>query len=116
MTQCGRICMAPHKITLSTVFAGQKVGVKQVGQQIWLVSFMGYDLGVFDVETTRREPIANAFEPKVPCARVNRYLCDRNRQTIGWPRLAVDASRICGILIRRVLRIIVPGGTRWREA
>ena len=22
VTQCGRICMAPHKITLSTVFAG----------------------------------------------------------------------------------------------
>jgi putative transposase len=49
--------MAPHKITLSTVFAGQKVGVKQVADKIWLVSFMDYDLGFFDEETTRLEPI-----------------------------------------------------------
>ena len=32
-TQC--ICMAPHKIMLSAVFAGQNVGVKQVGDRIW---------------------------------------------------------------------------------
>ena len=63
--QCGRVCMAPHKITLSTVFAGQKVGVKQVADQVWLVSFMDYDLGFLDEETTRLEPIANPFEAKV---------------------------------------------------
>jgi len=57
--------MAPHKITLSTVFAGQKVGVKQVADQVWLVSFMDYDLGFFDEETTRLEPIANPSEAKV---------------------------------------------------
>jgi hypothetical protein len=28
--------MARHKIKLSTVFAGQNVGVKQVGDRIWL--------------------------------------------------------------------------------
>jgi hypothetical protein len=57
--------MTPHKITLSTVFAGQKVGVKQVRDKIWLVSFMDYDLGFFDEETTRLEPIANPFEARV---------------------------------------------------
>ena len=57
--------MAPHKITLSTVFAGQKVGVKQVADHIWLVSFMDYDLGFFDEETTRLESIANPLEAKV---------------------------------------------------
>jgi hypothetical protein len=31
--------MAPHKIMFSTVFAGQNVGVKQVGDRIWLVGF-----------------------------------------------------------------------------
>jgi hypothetical protein len=31
--------MAPHKITLSTVFAGQKVGVKQVGDKIWEIGY-----------------------------------------------------------------------------
>ena len=28
--------MAPHKIMLRTVFAGQNVGVKEVGDRIWL--------------------------------------------------------------------------------
>jgi len=65
VTRCGRICMAPHKITLSTVFAGQNVGVKQVSDKIWLVSFMDFDLGFFDEETTRLEPIANPLEAKV---------------------------------------------------
>jgi putative transposase len=39
------------KINLSTVFAGQRVGVRQVSEAIWLVSFMQYDLGYFDHET-----------------------------------------------------------------
>jgi hypothetical protein len=42
-------------------FAGQKVGVKQVEDRIWLVSFMHYDLGYFDDETGRLEPIENPF-------------------------------------------------------
>jgi hypothetical protein len=29
---------------LSTVFAGPSVGIKQVSEHIWLVSFMDYDL------------------------------------------------------------------------
>jgi len=33
--------------------------------QIWLVSFMTYDLGYFDHETGRLEPIENPFGPKV---------------------------------------------------
>jgi putative transposase len=47
------------------VFAGQNVGVTQVGEHIWLVTFMRYDLGYFDDETCRPEPIDNPFEPKV---------------------------------------------------
>ena len=52
-------------MNLSHVFAGQRVGVTQVGERIWLVSFMHYDLGFFDDETCRLEPIANPFGPKV---------------------------------------------------
>ncbi len=47
------------------MFAGQKVGVKQVCDNIWFVSFMHYDLGYFDHETCRLEPIDNTFGPKV---------------------------------------------------
>jgi putative transposase len=65
VTTCGRICFNRQKINLSTVFAGQKVGIKQVSEQIWLVSFMDYDLGYFDDETCRLEPLENPFGPKV---------------------------------------------------
>ena len=65
VTSCGRICYKRRKINLSTVFAGQKVGVKQVSDNIWLVSFMQYDLGYFDHETCRLEPIENPFSVKV---------------------------------------------------
>ncbi len=65
VTHCGRICYNRRKINLSTVFAGQRVGVRQVSDDIWLVSFMQYDLGYFDHETCRLEPIANPFSPKV---------------------------------------------------
>jgi putative transposase len=47
------------------VFAGQKVGIKEVSDKIWLVAFMHYDLGFFDHEACRLEPLANPVEPKV---------------------------------------------------
>jgi putative transposase len=65
VTTCGRICYNGRKINLSQVFAGQTVGVKQVSDQIWLVTFMQYDLGYFDDQTCRLEPIENPFGPKV---------------------------------------------------
>ena len=41
------------------------MGIKQVDDRIWLVCFMHYDLGYFDDETCRLEPIKNPFEPTV---------------------------------------------------
>jgi putative transposase len=65
VTHCGRICFQAQKVNLRTVFAGQNVGVTQVGERIWLVTFMHYDLGYFDDETCRLEPIDNPFASKV---------------------------------------------------
>ncbi len=65
VTTCGRICFRTRKINLSQVFSGQRVGVRQVGERIWLVTFMEYDLGYFDDETCRLEPIENPFGPKL---------------------------------------------------
>jgi putative transposase len=65
VTICGRICFNRQKINLSQVFAGQNVGIKQVSDEIWLVTFMDYDLGYFDDETCRLEPVENPFGPKV---------------------------------------------------
>ncbi len=65
ITQCGRICIGKRKINLSTVFAGQIVGIREVADNIWLVSFLDYDLGFFDEEEGRVEPAANPFLLKV---------------------------------------------------
>jgi putative transposase len=61
VTQCGRICIGRRKINLSLVFAGQNVGIKEIAEKIWLVSFMHYDLGFFDHETGRVECAPNPF-------------------------------------------------------
>ena len=65
VTHCGRICFGRRKINLSTVFAGQNVGIKEVSDKIWLVSFMDYDLAFFDHETGRLGSTDNPFAPKV---------------------------------------------------
>tara|TARA_R110000823_G_C15871363_1_gene494193 strand:- start:29 stop:1195 length:1167 start_codon:yes stop_codon:yes gene_type:complete len=66
VTRCGRICIGRRKINLSTVFAGQYVGVREVADEVWLVSFLEYDLGFFDRELNKVEPVGkNPFAPKV---------------------------------------------------
>jgi len=65
VTNCGRICLSRKKINFSTVFAGQAVGTKEAHDDIWLVSFMDYDLGSFDLETEVLEPLENPFGPKL---------------------------------------------------
>jgi len=66
VTQCGRICMGRRKINLSTVFGGQHIGIREVADRIWLVSFMEFDIGFFDEEENRVEPVGmNPFAPKV---------------------------------------------------
>jgi putative transposase len=65
VTTCGRICIGRRKINLSQVFAGQNVGIKEVADKIWLVSFMHYDLGFFDHEAGRVECAPNPFGAKV---------------------------------------------------
>jgi putative transposase len=65
VTHCGRICIGKRKINLSTVFAGQNVGIKEVSDKVWLVSFMQYDLGFFDQETGWITSVENPFGAKV---------------------------------------------------
>jgi putative transposase len=61
LTQCGLLCFGRRKINLSGVFAGQNVGVREVADHVWLISFMHYDLGFFDEETSRVECALNPF-------------------------------------------------------
>jgi putative transposase len=65
VTNCGRICLNTKKINFSTVFAGQNVGIREIEDRIWLVSFMSFDLGYFDEDSCRVEPLDNPFGSKV---------------------------------------------------
>jgi hypothetical protein len=61
VTACGRICMHRKKINVSTVLAGQRLGIKEVDDGIWLLSLMHYDLGYIDLEQKTLQTIDNPF-------------------------------------------------------
>lgn len=65
VTACGRICMHRKRINVSTVLAGQRLGIKEVDEGIWLVSFMSYDLGFIDLEQKTLQPLDNPFGPRL---------------------------------------------------
>ena len=64
VTRCGRICIGKRKISLSTVVTGQIVGIREVADEIWFVSFMDFDFGFFDKEKGRVELAPNSFAPE----------------------------------------------------
>jgi hypothetical protein len=53
--------MHRKKINISTVLAGQKLGIREVDDGIWLVSFMNYDLSYIDLEQRTLQTIDNPF-------------------------------------------------------
>lgn len=61
VTACGRVCMHRKKINVSTVLAGHRLGLKEVDDGIWLLSFMHYDLGYIDLEQRTLQTIDNPF-------------------------------------------------------
>ena len=61
VTACGRLCLHRKKINISTVLAGQSLGIKEVDEGIWLASFMHYDLRYFDLEQRTLQPLDNPF-------------------------------------------------------
>src|SRR5690606_14589780 len=65
VSMCGRICIKKLKINFCRALAGQAVGIKEVDEKVWLVSFMDYDLGYFDEMSKRFEALDNPFGPKV---------------------------------------------------
>jgi len=65
VTACGRICMHRKRINVSTVLAGQRPGIKEVDEGVWIVSFMSYDLGFIDLEQKTLQPLDNPFGPRL---------------------------------------------------
>jgi len=71
----------------ATVFAvaGQYVGIKEVGDRIWLVCSIDYDLEFFYHETGRLDSAENPFAAKCyPCFRYKPLLCVRNGPALIW--------------------------------
>ena len=77
VTHCGRLCFDRRKVNLSQVFAGQQVGVRQVTDRIWLVSFME---STSATSTTR--PVASN-RSIIRSAR-KCYPCPRNDLLLGF--------------------------------
>ena len=70
MSHCGRICTHRKRVNVSTVLAGQRLGIKEVDEGIWIVSFMRYDLGFIDLEQKPLQPQTSRLAPgRTPCLR-----------------------------------------------
>ena len=66
VTRCGRICLGRKKKLISARSLPARLWAsKRFHDDIWLVSFMDYDLGYFDLDTRVLEPLENPFGPKV---------------------------------------------------
>src|SRR6266480_4573581 len=76
VTACGRICMHRKRLNISTVLAGQRLGIKEVDDGIWIVSFMHYDLGFIDLEQKTLQPLRHRVVTHV--LGTFRYLCLRS--------------------------------------
>ena len=48
-----------------SVLGGQRLGIKEVDDGIWLASFSHYDLGYFDLEQKTLQPLDNPFGPRL---------------------------------------------------
>jgi hypothetical protein len=65
LRDAGWLCLHRKRINISTVLAGQRLGIKEVDEGIWLASFMHYDLGYFDLEQKTLQPLDNPFGPRL---------------------------------------------------
>jgi hypothetical protein len=61
----GAIALHGHAVFISSVFGGQKLGLREVDNDVWLVSFMHYDLGYIDLEDCKLQTIDTPFGSRV---------------------------------------------------
>jgi hypothetical protein len=64
-SQSGAIAVHGRTTFISSVFGGQRLGLREVDADVWLVSFMHYDLGYFDPEDRRLQTIDTPFGSRV---------------------------------------------------
>jgi hypothetical protein len=107
VTACGRICMHRKKLHVSTVFAGQSLGIKEVDEAIWLVSFMLLRSGIYrsgaEDLANHRQPVRHEVVTHVlgtfchPCLRVGQQKTwsgrwDSNPRPQPWQGCALPLS------------------------
>ena len=61
----GTIGLHGRPVIISTVFEGQRLGLREVDTDVWLVSFMHYDLGYIDLEARTLQTIDTPFGSRV---------------------------------------------------
>lgn len=61
----GAIALHGRSVAISSVFAGQRLGLREVDTDVWLVSFMHYDLGYIDLEACVLQTIDTPFGSRV---------------------------------------------------
>ena len=61
----GAIALHGRQVLTSSVFAGQRLGLREVDTDVWLVSFMHYDLGYIDLEARTLQTIDTPFGSRV---------------------------------------------------
>jgi hypothetical protein len=99
-TMVCRLCLHRKRINISTVLAGQKLGIKEVDDGIWTVSFMHYDLEYFDLEQKTLQPLDNPFGPRLsPMSQVRSVTCVSGLDTDVLWRAATDSDDhyVCAI-------------------
>ena len=110
VTACGRICMYRKRVNISTVLAGQRLGIKEVDDGIWIVSFMHYDIGFIDLEQKTLQPLDNPFgSGGLPAAKVGRTRDHGDRGDGG------AACREAGGPVLAILVYLVPGSPESRS-
>jgi hypothetical protein len=89
ITACGRLCLHRKGINISTVLAGQKLGIKEVDEGIFGSQASCYsDLRHFDLEQkTLQAPLDNQFGTRLVTYVLGTfgYRCLRAGQEAGWP-------------------------------
>ena len=66
VTRNGSICLDGRPVRISTVLEGQRLGLREVDVDVWLLSFMHYDLGYVDLEARSLQTIDNPFAAPPP--------------------------------------------------
>ncbi len=65
ISNCGRVCLSRAKIHVSRAFADQPVGLTEVEDQVWSVTFMDYEIGFLDEPSRKFAPKEDPFGMKL---------------------------------------------------